>query len=245
MIRIRTFVAAGLLTGLGLTVYATALSQRGEAQEKKGSNIQDPPKDVKDADTTKGLQDLELAWRLIQYGRNHKHPESLLIAAQILHRIPTQTLKVGHQATAEKEAKTAAAPTVDNSPKALVAEAKKLSASPAVKNLAIATQATIDEESRGALGGPKVDSFVIQPFQTITWNPITFVGGQRAVIHINNGVFGNMVLEAIDEFGNVVARDNVPGSYFRVEWFPRWTGSFRLRLRNLDSIAFSCGLGTN
>jgi hypothetical protein len=240
MKRMRIFAAAVLLCG-----FCTGWTVSGQDKtEKKGPNTQKPVKGAKDSDKTKALQDLELASRLIQYGRTNKNAESLLVAAQILHNTPSEKLKV--TAAVNGEEKVAAPTKTDNTPKALVAEAKKLSASPAVEALAKATLKILDEEPRGRLGGPGIDAFNIFPNQTRTWNGITFVGGQTAVVDVDmNGVFGVMLLEVRDQFGNLVATDIIPGTYYNVRWTPAWTGPFTVRLTNLDGIAFNCVMRTN
>jgi hypothetical protein len=245
MVRTSSLVAAVLLGAIGVGGYFVVFGEKSTAQDKKGPNVQEPVKAVKESDKTSALQDLELAARLIQYGRSQKHAESLLIAAQIIHKTPTEKLDAGFEVQGGKDNASAPPAKEDDSPKALVAEAQKLSDSPHVESLAAATSNILEESPRGAAGGPKTDNFVIQAFETVTWRPIAFVGLQPAVIHINNRVFGAMVLEVIDEFGNVVARDNIPGTYFRVQWTPAFTGPFTIRLRNIDSIAFHCTVLTN
>lgn len=245
MSRTRILLTLALLSGLGVGVPSTAWAEKGTA--KKAPNVaQEPPKGLKDSDKARAMRDLDLAQQLIQYGRSHKHAESLLVAAQILHNTPTAKLTAGSKVTTEaKETRASAPAKADNSPKALVAEAKKLSSSPQVASLAAATLRMLEEESRGAANGPQVDAFTIRPGQAITWNPITFLGGQLAVVHVNCGVYGNMVLEVYDEFGNLIRRDNVPANFYRVSWVPAFTGPFRVRLVNTDSITFACTLTTN
>ena len=240
MSRIRMKFAFAILSG----VVVAALASTAAAQQK-GPNVQDSPKVVKETDATKALQNVELASRLIQYGRQYKHAESLLIAAQILHKNPTAKLNAGFSVKGEKNEKAVVPAAPDNRPQALVAEAKKLSSFPHVASLAAATLAILDEAPRGAAGGPKSAVFTIKPGQMITWNPITFVGLQKGIVHINNGVFGAMDLEIFDEFGNRVARDNIPGTYFRAEWTPAFNGPFTIRLTNRDTISFNCVLTTN
>jgi hypothetical protein len=244
MKRIRSLVAVALLSGLG--ILSVAFTQQGVAQEKKGPNVQDPPKGVKESEKTKAIHDLDLAARLIQYGRSQKHAESLLIAAQIIHKTPTEKLTVGSKVTGDKD-KTAGTPAakVDDSPKALVAEAKKMSSSAQVESLAAATLNILGEASRGASGGPWSGNFIIYAYQTVTWDPMTFNGLETAVVRVNNRVHGAMVLEVVDQFGSVVARDNIPATFYQVAWFPLFPGTYTIRLRNLDSIAFNCTLLTN
>ncbi len=237
MSRIRLLAVAVVLCGL-------AAASTARAQDKNGPNLDKSPKAAKVSDKTKALQDLELASRLINYGRANKHAESLLVAAQIIHNTPTAPIKATPTIKGEKG--NAAAPAkVDNSPKALVAEANKLSNTPAVKTLAAATMQALEEQPRGRLGGPGVDTFTIYPGQTISW-PTTFIGGQNAVVDIDmRGVFGVMTLAVYDQNGNLVARDTVPGTYYNVRWQPLWTGRFTIRLTNRDSVAFRCVMRTN
>ncbi len=203
-----------------------------------------PPKDAKDSARSKALQDLELAYELIRYGRQEKSPESLLMAAQILHKTPTDPL--GVESKTEGASKGTATPAkMDNSPKALLAEAKKMASGSQLDGMAMATEKMLEESTRGATSGPRVDSFTIGAFQVVNWNPINFQANQKAEVYIHVGVNSRMVLEVTDEFGNVVARDNVPGSYYRCVWYPNWTGPFRIRLTSSDSIPLRCGMATN
>jgi len=241
MNRIRMLAAALLLCGLCTGLAGLAFGEKEKNTDKKAPNVQESAKGAKETDKTKGIDDLALASKLIQYGRKEKHPESLLIAAQILHKNPTEKLTVGSKVTGEAT-KSIAVATYDDSPKALVAEAKKLSSSAHVASLAAATLMILDEEPRGPAGGPSTDFFTIQPGQRITWNPITFIGLQRATVHIDNRVFGNMLLEIFDEFGNRVAFDGIPGTFFNSSWTPAFNGPFTIRLTNRDTIAFNCSL---
>jgi hypothetical protein len=234
--------------GIGAAVLASSSAApafaAGAGQAKKSPNMQDPPKDLKESPESKALQDLGLAQHLIEYGRAQKSAESLLLAAQILHKTPTQKLAVG--STVENPNKTAkVSAAADESPKALVSEAKKMSSSASTAALASATEKMLEESTRGAQGGPKKDAFSIRPGEVVKWNPCTFIGGQLAEVGIANKVHGAMVLEVFDEFGNSVARDNVPGPYFYVRFVPRMTGPFYIRLTNIDSISFNCVLITN
>lgn len=239
MNRIRVLLAAVLACGIGVGLYGLGGDSAG-AQDKKGPNTQEAPKGIKESAKTKAVDDMALAAQLIQYGRREKNAESLLMAAQILHKTSTQKLDAKRKV--EGEMKGEAPASADDSPKALVAEAKKMSTSAAVKALAAATQQIIDESSRGPAGGARFDNFTIQPGQRVVWDPITFIGLEPATVHINNRVFGNMILEVFDQFGNRVAVDSTPGTFFRVNWTPAFTGTFTIRLTNRDTIGFNCSL---
>jgi len=243
--RARNRTLLGLLAILGLSLAAVSVVPADDAKpEKKGTNTQEAAKDAKATAETKAIQDLELADRLIRYGRQEKNAESLLLAAQILQKTATQQLKSERKATGDVE-KTKSPKMMDNSPKGLLAEAKKMSSTPQVEALAMATEKILDETTRGAARGPQVDNFTIFSLQTVTWNPISFRAGEFADVYISTGSFSNMILEVTDENGNLVARDSAPGNYYRCSWTPRWTGSFRIRLVNNNTLAFNCRLTTN
>jgi len=240
----RNKVVLGLATVacLGFAVMTNVTAD--DTKPDKKVNVQDAPKDAKATMKSKAIQDLELAHQLIRYGRQEKNAESLLLAAQILHKTPTKAMKI-KSTTGNVDETTSRPLKVNNSPKALVAEAKKLSSDPQVEALAMATEKLLEESTRAPIGPVRVAGFTIFSNQTWTSEPVTFRGAERGEVYINTGIFSNMALEIIDELGNVVVRDNVPGNYYRCVWYPRWTGSFRFRLINYDSIGFNCRLATN
>lgn len=242
MKRIRIFAAAVVLCGLcsGLTVIGQ------EKTEKKGPNTQETPKDVKTNPKTKALDDLALASKLIAFGRETKSAESLLLAAKIIHTTPTEKHAVDTTGITGDAAKAKMAMQKDNSPKALIAEAKAMSTAPYVGALAMATAKIVDEESRGVVGGAYRSVRTVGPGQVWTVSGLTFAGGQLAVVDVDlYGVAGRFVLTVHDQFGNQVARDAVPGAFYNCRWVPRFTGQFTIRLTNIDTIAFNCDLLTN
>ena len=100
------------------------------------------------------VQQLRLAYSLIEYGRKNNAPEALITAARIL--AANGTVEMKEKPTQEKLPGTAKDPEeakkpADNSPRALLAEAKKLSKS----NAAVVALANSIELPRGAVGGPK------------------------------------------------------------------------------------------
>lgn len=242
------------LGALGFAVYSAAFSQNSSnavaartavavQEEKKAPNVQKDPKEAKETARSKGHKDLALAYQLIQYGRANKNAESLLLAAQIIHKTPTEELKYNVEKPAETKGKVKV---WDNSPKALLAEAKKLSSSAAVEALAAATAKILEEETRGTVGPPLKAAFTIYTNEVITTRPVEFFGGERAKVFVSlNGVSGRCVLDVLDQNGNVVARDSLPGNYYSVEWVPTFTSSYRIRLANLDTISFNCLLLSN
>jgi hypothetical protein len=240
MKRFGLFAAVVVLCGVG--THSTVLAQ-GDKGEKK-PNVQESPKNLKLDEKTKALQDLALAYRLIAFGREHKNAESLLLAAKIIHNNPTAALNANKN---EVTGKAAAAPAgqKDNSPKALIAEAKAITTAPHVTALATATEQTIAEEPRGRIGGPArlIQTVGSGQVWTVT---ASFAGGRQAEVDIDlNGVPARCVMTVHDEFGNLITRDTVPGNFYNCRWVPAFTGQFTIRLSNIDTIALRCDLLTN
>jgi hypothetical protein len=238
MKRLCLFASVVLLCGIG--THCAVLAQG----DKKKPNVQESPKNVKLDDKTKALQDLALASRLIAYGREHKSPESLLVAAKIIHTTPTGKLQAEKNEVTGKAAEKAAA-SKDSSPKALIAEAKAMSSAAHISALAAAAEQVIAEDTRGRVGGPAQLIQTVGPGQewTVTTN---FVGGRPAEVDIDlKGVVGVAVMTVHDQFGNLVAKDAVPGNFYNCRWVPAVTGPFTIRFTNVDTIAFRADLLTN
>jgi hypothetical protein len=234
------------LTTLGFAVVSLGLANAPQQPGKKEPNMmQQPPRDVKDSEKVVAIQNLELANKLIHYGRQEKNAEALLVAAQILHKTPTQPLMVGYDIKGEKEGKRPAGGFEGVNPKALVVEARKMSSTPHLESLAMATEKMLQEATRGAAGGPRRDYCTIRPGETITWRPIDFRANEKAVVDIEIFNHGVMTLEVIDQNGHVIARDNVPGHFYNCAWYPAWTGPFVIRLTNQDRMPFNIDFVTN
>jgi hypothetical protein len=241
MNRMRMLASAVILCGL-----CTGLTVLGQEKEKKSPNVQEPPKGLTLNAKTKSLEDLELAAKLIAYGRQHKSAESLLLAAKIIHTTPIEKLKADKSAVTGDAGAGKMAKQKDNSPKALVAEAKAISTSPHVGALAAATEKIVDEETRGLVGGPRRLVQNVGPGQVWTVSGLTYTGGQLAVVDIDlGGVAGRCVLTVHDQFGNLVRTDTVPGSFYNCKWVPAFTGTYTVRFTNIDTITFRCDLLTN
>jgi hypothetical protein len=242
MNRMRMFASVAILCALGAGL--TVMGQ--DKDEKKGPNAQDPPKDLAINAKTKALQDLALAAKLIAFGREHKSPESLLLAAKIIHGTPTTKLKAEKSAVSGEAVTAPAAKSHENSPKALVAEAKAMPSASQLGALVAATEKIVDEESRGLVGGPQRLVQTVGPGQVWTVSGLVFAGGQLAQVDIDlYGQYGRFVMTVHDQFGNLIRTDAVPGTFYNCRWVPAFTGTYTVRLTNIDNRAFSCDLLTN
>ncbi len=176
------------------------------AQEKTGTNHATPEDAAKAKPSAEAdsVQQIHLAHSLIEYGRKNKAPEALITAARILAANGTVELeqKPTHEAapgaaTGESKDK----PACDNSPRALLQEAKELSGN----NPAVVALANSVELSRGAVGGPKRTVDVVEPLEADVYK-ITFRGGETARVAVSGDGDTRLDLYVYDENGNLSPR---------------------------------------
>jgi hypothetical protein len=84
----------------------------------------------------------------------------------------------------------------------------------------------------------------VLPGDTDTYS-ITFQGGQVARVGIVGDGDTDLDLYVYDENGNLVGRDADYSDECYVEWMPRWTGTFTVRIRNLGRVYNQDTLLTN
>ncbi len=60
----------------------------------------------------------------------------------------------------------------------------------------------------------------------------TFRGGEPAYIDLEGDCRSDIDLWVYDEYGNLVAKSTSYGCYESVEFFPRWTGQFKIVVEN-------------
>jgi hypothetical protein len=206
------------------------------AQEKKGTN-QAPPEDAAQAKPSAdadSVQQIHLAHSLIEYGRKNKAPEALITAARILGATGTVELEQKPTREAAPDASKAEKkdkPACDNSPKALLQEAKELSSN----NPAVVALANSVELSRDAVGGPKRVVEVVEPAAADVYK-ITFRGGEVARVAVSGDGDTRLDLYVYDENGILVNSQVGPGDDCLSSWMPKWTGVFIIKVVNRGRV---------
>ena len=98
--------------------------------------------------------------------------------------------------------------------------------------------------SRGAAGGPKFHRDVIGARRTDTYR-VAFRGGESARIVVSGDGDSDLDLYVYDENGNLVCKDDDDTDDMVCGWNPRWTGQFRIEIKNRGGIANAYRLVTN
>jgi hypothetical protein len=187
------------------------------------------------------IEDLQLATHLEEFGTRSKSAPALALAALIQAKTGTQPLSTQKQ-PAKVEAKSASArPHRDAA--ALIAAARELNDPAAEALIAQASQA-LTERSRGAAGGPKIARTQVLPRDTDSFN-VTFNGGELARVTVRGDGDTDLDLYIYDENGNLIAKDDDTLDVCLVSFTPRWSGSFRIVIRNLGTVYNEYVLRTN
>jgi hypothetical protein len=210
------------------------------AQEEQNEKINISEEKGEDSPEAKNLVDLNLAYNLAEYGREKKDPQMLISAAKIIMETPVESLSLEKTTEEDPEAEAAKEETKtdeerDLSANALLTEARELAKGDA------SMIATIDElegsttASRGKIGAP-IRSVTSVQARSIDSYTIPFEGGRIARIVVDGDNDTDLDCYLYDEYGNAVVRDADYSDTCVLQWTPRWSGDFTLRIRNGGSV---------
>ena len=178
------------------------------------------------------IKTLQLAYDLADYGYETESPTALLQAAEMLAQIKTK--KADYEAIQEGtsgEASPSAAR--DYSASSLVASARELAGKD--KNLlawAKNVEKSIKASTRGASGGALYNASFAYANGGVTWYDWYFDGGRLAEVAVRSLDGADLDLYVYDQNGNMITYDERYGTDAYCSWTPRWTGIFRICIKN-------------
>lgn len=221
---------------LTLAVVATAII--GNAQ-----NI--PAKEEIKGEVSSSVSALRLASELVKYGYAQQSALPLVDAMQIIIDNPTQPLgseKEGEQTSIEITGKNGNVTLNFNE---LITSAKQFAEGDEAL-LALIDQVETDSQapSRGAVNGPKYTVDVVGPGCADNYT-VSFVKGYLAEVGLSGDGDTDLDLYVYDSNGNLIASDTDYTDDCYVNWVPRWTGRYTIRVVNRGRIANKYVLITN
>lgn len=226
-------------------IVALGLAWTAMAQDKQDANRADKAEgeEVVSADA---MDQLALALQLADWGRANKSPEALVAAAQILQTVPLETRDRERLAAKEGTTDKQAPPAV--SAQSLFAEAAALAGDDAalkqrIEALSTAPQAAAPA-AKGRAGGPGITSTCVLANSTDIFVE-TFRAHEQAVVIVDGDGDTDLDTYVYDENGNLIDSDDDYTDYCILSWTPRWTGAFRIEVKNLGGIANCYTLTTN
>ena len=110
--------------------------------------------------------------------------------------------------------------------------------------LALIEASRSDPAMRGAGGGPKVRVDRVNADSTDFWR-IRFRGGETARVAVLGDGDTDLDLFVHDENGNLICSDTDGTDQTYCSWYPRWSGVFRVSIKNYGSVYNEYTLMTN
>lgn len=235
---------------LAALLIAIALPASAADKPKSGTNRQPPEAEQKQPKSASAaaVSQLGLAYSLAQYGREKKSPLALLAAAEILERVPAETMKDKPKSEAGPAAGADAAKKKerpDETAESLIEEAEELADDDEeVLELAERLEKQLGEKPRGAVGGAKRGVTRVNALATDVYT-ISFRAGEAAVIVISGDGDTDLDLYVYDELSNLIAADDDGSDDCIVRFTPKWTGPFTVRVKNRGIVYNRYVIATN
>lgn len=221
---------AGKLLGgaLALAVAGALTTGAALAQDKgKGKGKNEGPGAAATADSPARVA--HLAHSLARYGDKTKDPVAMIAAARMLGSTGAQD-KAPERAS---KGKPVDKPGADMSVAGLVARAKTYAGDR--KDLVALADDAASSASRGPAQGPIRHVDTVNRRTNDIFN-VVFNGGEAAYVGISGDGDTDLDLYIFDENGNLICRSVRAGDDEGCSFRPRWTGRFRIEVRNLGDV---------
>lgn len=223
-----------------------ALGTVSFAQEKKEINRVERKGAEQNSPAAQGLERLQLAASIAKYGRETKSASALVLAAKMLKEIPAEVFKADVKSEGgmddAMEKKAAGKLTVES----LLDDARKFAGSDkaVLDSIQAVEKMSKNGGSKGAVGGQTRGYYVVTAGATNSYT-VTFRGGEEAIVAISGDGDTDLDLLVYDEYGNLVAADDGYSDDAIVRFYPRRTGRFIIRVKNIGRVANEFVIGTN
>jgi hypothetical protein len=232
--------AAGLALGLCFASPALAGSVADGTpapQPQKGVNIASGPKAPA---TDEPVAQLQMSSDLLAYGRDNKDPLALIVAARIMKTVGGTEVNMKPEGRAPDD--NAQKPGQAVTPDSILVEAHDLANGDKLTNLLIDEAGAMS--SGGGAARPKTHQDTVQAGSTDAYT-VVYNGGQLAEAGIAGDGGSDLDLFVYDENDHLVCRSASSSDREYCQWWPRWTGAFRIEIQNLGTAPNLYRMGTN
>jgi len=191
---------------------------------------------------SKEMQTMLLAGQLAKFGYENNSPSALIQAAELYLGVGTNEFQpvsaemgIGEETSKDNF--------VSLDPKQILADATVLAdGDPAY--LAMIKKLENTTQTRGAVGGPKKGVYRVQARGTDTFT-VKFWANERATIVVSGDGDTDLDLYVYDDNGNLIAKDDDYSDDCVVNWIPRWTGQFTIKVVNRGNVYNQYVIATN
>ena len=228
--------------GLGLSFASPALA--GSVADgtpapapQKGVNI---ASGAKAPATEEPVARLQMSSDLLAFGRDSKDPLALIVAARIMKAVggADADMKPEGRAAGDSAQKSGQAVTPDS----ILVEARDLAKGDKLTNLLIDEAGAMGFDGSAAQPKTHQDTALAGATEAYT---VVYSGGQLAEAGLAGDGSSDLDLLVYDENDHLVCRSASSSDREYCQWWPRWTGSFRIEIQNLGTAANLYRLATN
>lgn len=217
-----------------LAMIALLLPMSVMAQEAKDTTVAIPQ-----AENT-----LRLAAELSKYGYANNDALSLIQAARLskqagLTKEDRERFGAEEMRPAPEEGKKGGQISLD--PAKLLEDAKAMAGN---DDVALALIEDVNNNVRGAVGGPKYSSTHVNAGATDIYR-IAFRANEAAIVTVNGDGDTDLDLYVYDANGNLIDSDNDYTDDCICTWVPRWTGTFIIKIVNRGRVYNNYVMHTN
>jgi hypothetical protein len=209
------------------------------AQESSESGTNVSQEKGEPSEEAQQVENLTLAYNLAEYGRENEDPQMLIAAAKIVMETPVEFLTREKTSESNENAEAATGEKAEEelslSAMELLEEAREFAQSQPEVLAMIDNIEESAEGSRGRVGGPARHVDRVLAYTTDTYQ-IPFRGGRRAAIGVRGDGDTDLDCYVYDQNGNLVDSATDYSDTCLLEWYPRWTGNFYLRIKNRGGI---------
>lgn len=214
-------------TALGTSALVLALGGAGNVFAEKGTNVDAEAKPAP-SEAAMAVSRHELANGLIAYGDATKDAVALVLAAKIKAENPI-AVKAG-----EAEAADSKGTGSDGSIGAVLERAAEMAKGDA------AVLAMIEDVkatgARGYISGALCHQDRVLSGKTDVYDGLVFEGGEFALVSLRGDGDTDLDLAVFDENNNHIDSSTAGGDRETVSFTPRWTGPFRVEIKNYGGV---------
>ena len=223
-----------------LSLFVGSFAVTGMADNHKQTNQQEKAADDQEKATDQNMAYLRVSGELAQLAQDSKDAILMLAAARLEAMAATEEVSrdktsKGDTAKADAESK----PEKGD----LYALAKQYAGTNEALHVLI-EDSKASGATKGARGGPKSGTTSVLAGDTDVFR-ITFRGGEWAEVTVVGDGDTDLDLYVYDENGNLVDSDTDDTDVAYCAWIPRWTGTFRVEVKNWGRVYNRYSITTN
>lgn len=193
-----------------------------------------------------GVATAQLAMDLAAWARDKGNPAALAVASQVLASVKMHKAKPAKKDT---EGPAAAEPAKgqdkpEATPDSLMAQAKEMAGDREDLKAAVESIAKMKLKVRGHEGGAVVRVDRVKPLTTDIWT-LRFRGGEVAEVAVIGDGDTDLDLYVFDQNNNLIVSDTDMTDRCFVRWVPKWTGPFKICIKNRGKVYNQYKLLTN